>query len=82
MGSRLTKGDKNGTGSSLADARNKKVVPGRYKKAGKYLLRVSKWKVSSFCLIILCLECVVRYLVLLSCLHVGPFRYLRLTKER
>ena len=33
---RHTKGDKNGTGSSLADARNKKVVPGRYKKAGKY----------------------------------------------
>ena len=29
-----TKGGKNGTGSSLADARNKRVVPGRYKKAG------------------------------------------------
>ena len=26
---RHTKGDKNGTGSSLADARNKSVVPGR-----------------------------------------------------
>ena len=38
---RHTKGVKNGTGSSLADARNKKrVVPGRYKKAGKYLLRI------------------------------------------
>ena len=35
-----TKGVKNGTGSSLADARNKRVVPGRYKKAGKYLLRI------------------------------------------
>ena len=31
---RHTKGVKNGTGSSLADARNKRVVPGRYKKAG------------------------------------------------
>ena len=37
---RHTKGVKNGTGSSLADARNKRVVPGRYKKAGKYLLRI------------------------------------------
>ena len=37
---RHTKGDKNGTGSSLADARNKKVVPGRYKKAGGYSLLV------------------------------------------
>ena len=36
--SRHTKGNKNGTGSSLADARNKRVVPGRYKNAGKYLL--------------------------------------------
>ena len=36
---RHTKGVKNGTGSSLADARNKRVVPGRYQKAGKYLLR-------------------------------------------
>ena len=35
---RHAKGVKNGTGSSLADARNKRVVPGRYKKAGKYLL--------------------------------------------
>ena len=35
-----TKGDKNATGSSLADARNKKVVSERYKKAGKYLLRI------------------------------------------
>ena len=35
-----TKGVKNGTGISLADARNKRVVPGRYKKAGKYLLRI------------------------------------------
>ena len=37
---RHTKGVKNGTSSSLADARNKRVVPGRYKKAGKYLLRI------------------------------------------
>ena len=37
---RHTKGVKNGTGSPLADARNKRVVPGRYKKAGKYLLRI------------------------------------------
>ena len=37
---RHTKGVKNGTGNSLADARNKTVVPGRYKKAGKYLLRI------------------------------------------
>ena len=34
-----TKGDINGTGISLADARNKRVVPGRYKKTGMYLLR-------------------------------------------
>ena len=27
--------DTNGTDSSLADARTKRVVPGRYKKAGK-----------------------------------------------
>ena len=33
-----TKGGKNGTGSSLPDARNKRVVPGRYKKAGTYSL--------------------------------------------
>ena len=37
---RHTKGVKNGTCSSLADARNKRVDPGRYKKAGKYLLRI------------------------------------------
>ena len=37
---RHTKGVKNGTGSSLADACNKRVVPGRYTKAGKYLLRI------------------------------------------
>ena len=37
---RHTKGDKNGTGSSLANARNKMVVPGRYKKAGGYSLLV------------------------------------------
>ena len=37
---RHTKGVKNGTGSSLADARNKRVVPGRYKSAGRYLLLV------------------------------------------
>ena len=37
---RHTKGGKNGTGSSLADARNKRVVPGRYKKAGWYSLLV------------------------------------------
>ena len=29
---RHTKGGKNSTGSSLADARNRRVVPGRYKK--------------------------------------------------
>ena len=39
---RHTKGGKNGTGSSLADARNKRVVPGRYKKAGGYLLDKDK----------------------------------------
>ena len=33
---RHAKGGKNGTGSSLADARNKRVVPGRYKKAGVF----------------------------------------------
>ena len=39
--SRHTKGDNlNGTGCSLAGARNKRVVPGRYKKAGKYMLRI------------------------------------------
>ena len=37
---RHTKGDKNGTGSSLADAPNKRVVPGRYKKAVGYSLLV------------------------------------------
>ena len=37
---RHTKGVKNGTGSSLADARNKRVVLGRYKNAGWYLLLV------------------------------------------
>ena len=37
---RHTKRDKNGTGSFLADALNKRVVPGRYKKAAKYLLRI------------------------------------------
>ena len=38
----ITKGVKNGTGrgSSLADARNKRVVPRRYKKASKYLLKI------------------------------------------
>ena len=36
----LAKGVKNGTGSSLADARNKRVVLGRYKNAGRYLLLV------------------------------------------
>ena len=35
-----TKGDKNGTGSFLANALNKRVVPGRYKKAAKNLLRI------------------------------------------
>ena len=35
-----TKGDKNGTGSFLADACIKRVVPGRYKKAFRYLLRI------------------------------------------
>ena len=34
-----TKRDKDGTGSFLADARNKKLVPGRYEKPAKYLLR-------------------------------------------
>ena len=37
---RHTKGVKNGTGSFLADARNKRVVLGRYKNAGRYLLLV------------------------------------------
>ena len=37
---RHAKGGKNGTGSSLADARNKRVVPGRYKNAGRYSLPV------------------------------------------
>ena len=37
---RHTKVDRNGTSSSLADARNKRVVPGRYKKAGVYSLLV------------------------------------------
>ena len=37
---RHTIGGKNGTGSSLADACNKRVVPGRYKKAGGYSLLV------------------------------------------
>ena len=37
---RHTEGNKNGTGSSLAEARNKRVVPGRYKKAGGYPLFV------------------------------------------
>ena len=37
---RHTKGGKNGIGSSLAEARNKRVVPGRYKQAGRYLLLV------------------------------------------
>ena len=37
---RHTKGDNNGIGSSLADARNKRVVPGRYKKAGGYPILV------------------------------------------
>ena len=40
LGPSHTKGGKNGTGSSLADSRNKRVVPGRYKKAGGYLLFV------------------------------------------
>ena len=37
---RHTKGVKNGTGSSLTDPRNKRVVLGRYKNAGRYLLLV------------------------------------------
>ena len=37
---RHTKCVKNGTGSSLADARSKRVVLGRYKNAGRYLLLV------------------------------------------
>ena len=37
---RHTKGVQNGTGSSLTDARNIRVVPGRYKKAGEYLLLI------------------------------------------
>ena len=37
---RHTQGVKNGTGSSLADACNKRVVLGRYKNAGRYLLLV------------------------------------------
>ena len=35
-----TKGVKNGTGSSLVDARNKRVILGRYKNAGRYLLLI------------------------------------------
>ena len=35
---RHTKGGKIGTGSSIADARNKRVELGRYKNAGRYLL--------------------------------------------
>ena len=35
-----TKDVKNGTGSSLADAHNKRVVLGRYKNSGRYLLLV------------------------------------------
>ena len=37
---RHTKGVKNGTGNSLADARYKSVVLRRYKNAGRYLLLV------------------------------------------
>ena len=37
---RHTKGNKNATGSFPADALNKRLVPGRYKKAAKYLLRI------------------------------------------
>ena len=37
---RHTKGVKNGTGSPLADPRIKRVVLGRYKNAGRYLLLV------------------------------------------
>ena len=37
---RHTKGVKNGTGSYLADARNKMVILGRYKNAGRDLLLV------------------------------------------
>ena len=37
---RHTKGVKNGTGSPLADAHNKRVVQGRYKNAGRPLLLV------------------------------------------
>ena len=44
---RHTKGVKNGTGSSLADARNKRVVLGRYKNAGRYLLLVMSQKSSA-----------------------------------
>ena len=44
---RHTKGVKNGTGSSLADARNKRVVPGRYKNVGTYLLLLCRSKSST-----------------------------------
>ena len=44
---RHTKGVKNGTGSSLADARNKRVVLGRYKNAGRYLLLLCRSKSST-----------------------------------
>ena len=37
---RHTRGDKNATGSSFADAHNKRVVPGRYEKAGGFPLFV------------------------------------------
>ena len=47
---RHTKGDKNGTGSSLVDARKKRVVPGRYKKAGGYQLFRSKSSTELMCL--------------------------------
>ena len=36
----ISKALKMGTGSSLAEARNTGVVPGKYKKAVKYLLTI------------------------------------------
>ena len=40
LGRAIPKAIKIGSGSSLADTGKKRVVPGRYKKAGKYLLKV------------------------------------------
>ena len=44
---RHTKGVKNGTGSSLADARNKRVVLGRYKDTGRFCYPLCRSKSST-----------------------------------